>query len=287
LKQFTKKLILNIVLFKDIVTLRGIFSWLGSFSCLALRKGQREDEINRLEFVFWVKKGIRSICSFFFLAGIKVISHIFYRCNYKWIGPQVKDPWGDIRILVFLNHTSLYEPLYLSAMPFKVLWKIAFDVIAPAADITLNRPIVGKFFKIFSSGLIPVSRKRDSSWDHFLSLINQKSFIVILPEGRMKRPSGMDKEGRPMSVRGGVADIFHIMKAGKMVFAYSGGLHHVQVPGQRFPKIFKEIRINLELLDLEEYLKALMPFDDQNFKPKVIADLEERTKSKCPNNIGL
>ena len=46
----------------------------------------------------------------------------------------------------------------------------------------------------------------------------------------MKRANGMDLEGMPMTIRGGVADLLMAIPGGRMLIAYSGGLHHVQVP---------------------------------------------------------
>ena len=64
--------------------------------------------------------------------------------------------------------------------------------------------------------------------------------VIILPEGRMKRENGLDLHGNPMNVRGGIADILLAMKQGRMLIAYSGGLHHVQFPGG-VPRIFKTV----------------------------------------------
>ena len=56
------------------------------------------------------------------------------------------------------------------------------------------------------------------------------SMVLILPEGRMRRRNGLDSEGRPMTARGGVADILRAIDDGQLLMAYSGGLHHVQIP---------------------------------------------------------
>ena len=40
-----------------------------------------------------------------------------------------------------------------------------------------------------------------------MNQIDEDAVVIILPEGRMKRATGLDKKGMPMTVRGGVADI--------------------------------------------------------------------------------
>jgi hypothetical protein len=99
----------------------------------------------------------------------------------------------------------------------------------------------------------------------------------------MKRADGLDKHGKPMTVRGGIADLIEAIPEGLLVVAYSGGLHHVQVPGQRLPRPFRTIRIRLEALDLSEYRRGLQRGEDAAaFKAAVIRDLEARRDHYCP-----
>ena len=149
------------------------------------------------------------------------------------------DPQGKVRLIIFLHHTSLYEFLYLGFLPNHFLRKLSKRMVAPAADKTLNRPLVGVFFKLFSPGMIPITRKRDDSWGNFLESIYDDSIILIAPEGRMKRKTGLDLDGKKMTVKPGVVDILAGLDKGQMVIAYSGGLHHVQVPDEGLPKLFK------------------------------------------------
>ena len=58
-------------------------------------------------------------------------------------------------------------------------------------------------------------------------------------------------------VRGGVADIMEALPRGRMLLAYSGCLHHIQVPGQHLPKLFKSIHLSTENLDIAEYRQRL------------------------------
>ena len=109
------------------------------------------------------------------------------------------------------------------------------------------------------------------------------AMVALLPEGRMKRANGLDSEGRPMTVRGGIADILETIGEGRLLLAYSGGLHHVQVPGQRFPRLWKTIRMNLELVDIGTYRRELMAqAGEAGFKRAVTADLDRRRDRNCP-----
>jgi len=112
--------------------------------------------------------------------------------------------------------------------------------------------------------------------------IDDDSLVIILPEGRMKRATGLDKHGMPMTVRGGIADILEIVNKGKMVILYSGGLHHVQRPGQLIPKLFREIKMNSEKVDIEKYIEEMRSKSDQDFKTTVVIDLERRMDKFCP-----
>ncbi len=226
---------------------------------------------------------IRSLFSLIILAAIKILARFFYDVKAIWLNSPKTDPWEGVRIVCFLNHTSLYEPLFLGAMPWRVMWRVASKMVAPGADITINRPVVGRFFQMLAPGMIPITRRRDASWTYFMDHIKEDSLVVILPEGRMKRATGLDKHGKPMTVRGGIADILRFMKKGKMVIAYSHGLHHVQVPGEPIPKIFKKIRINLERVDIESFIKDVDQRSGSDFKQKVVEELQDRMKKNCPS----
>ena len=133
------------------------------------------------------------------------------------------------------------------------------------------------------SGFIPVTRKRDSSWKEFLKAIKNRSVIVIAPEGRMMRETGLDANGKKMNIRSGVAEIIEELNEGKILIAYSGGLHHVQHPGEKFPRIFKDISINLEAISVKDY-KALFTSEGIQFRRDVVNDLEARLKDNCPKS---
>jgi hypothetical protein len=227
-----------------------------------------------------------------FISGIVLsLVHFFSRCFYRvhvtWVNPPAQgNPWkilakSHLRVIVFLNHTSLYEPLLLGGVPYFFLWMMAGKLLVPGADKTLKRPLVGTFYKLLTPATIPISRKRDGTWESFLSLISKDTIVMLAPEGRMKRKNGLDSKGQPMSVRGGVADILNVIPEGKMLICYSGGIHHIQAPGERWPRIFQRAAIRYEVVDIPEYRKLLAERPEP-FKMAVVRDLEARMKVHIP-----
>ena len=230
---------------------------------------------------------VRYISSFLSFSIIKLLCHIFYRGNAAWLNDSKKRDLGDVRLMVLLNHTSLFEPVFIRFASWRYVWLLARKLVVPGADVTMNRPLTGKLLKLILPGAVPITRKKDDSWSHFLNHINDDTVAAILPEGRMKRDSGLDKFGRTMRVRGGVAEIMERIHHGKILFVYSGGLHHIQKPGvNRFPRLFKTISVNLELIDIERYksdINALMEESgNKDFTRQVMVDMNERLASKIP-----
>lgn len=227
---------------------------------------------------------LRSCVSFALLIGVKAFSKIFYRLAIRWVGAVPEDPWTGIRLITMLHHTSLYEPIFAAGAPDRLLWEIAKNGVLPVAKKTTDRPLVGRFFSLVARNVVPVTRQRDETWSELLSQIgNPEAIVVILPEGRMKRSSGLDSEGRPMTIRGGIADIIRAIPDGRMLIVYSGGLHHVQAPGETIPRLFKNVRLRLEIIDIAEYRKRLGETADHSaFKSAVISDLTRRRDLYCP-----
>ena len=228
---------------------------------------------------------IRSAIVFTILYCLKVLSKTFYKHDFEWVGERLPgDPWKGHRLVVFLNHTSLFEPVFLGVPPARFIWRLARHGVVPAADKTTDRPLVGIIFKFIAHEVIPITRQRDDTWSQVLSTIEKNSMVTIAPEGRMKRANGLDLHGKPMTVRGGVADILLALKEGKMLIAYSGGLHHVQIPGH-IPNVFKTVRLRAELLDIAKYIKDRMAEGgEEAFKKNVIRDLESRRDAYCPED---
>ena len=225
---------------------------------------------------------MKSVVSFLTLLFIKALSNIFYRYEIGW-PKKNKIIWNDVKLIVFLNHTSLFEVLYLGFLPIPFLRMLSKRMVAPGADKTLSRPIVGFFFKLFSPGMTPITRKRDNSWQQFLESIHDDSIIIIAPEGRMKRKTGLDLEGKKMTVRPGVVEVLAGLDKGQIVFAYSGGLHHVQIPGEGFPRLFKKIKMDLEVYDIAAYNAGFNePAGSQTWKKLVLDDLQQRLETKPP-----
>ena len=225
---------------------------------------------------------LRSASVFCMLFLLKLLSKIFYRPDFAWIGPTPQDPWADIRLVVFLNHTSLFEPVFLCGVPNRFIWRLAAHGVIPAADKTTGRPFVGLLFRFVAHHVIPITRQRDHTWFAVLDRIDPHSMVVIAPEGRMKRETGLDLQGNPMTVRGGVADILQAIERGRMLLAYSGGLHHVQVPG-RIPNLFETVRMRIENLEIADYVAEQMAKGGaEQFKRNVIRDFEYRRDTYCP-----
>ncbi|HFB67043.1 MAG TPA: hypothetical protein ENJ60_16030 [Aeromonadales bacterium] len=227
---------------------------------------------------------MRHIFSFLLIALIKLLASLFYRFKVNWIGGNQLSRWREVRIIVFLNHTSLFEPLFLKLAPYGFIWKLSRTLVVPGADITLQRPILGKFIKLLIPGCLPITRKNDETWAGFLKQMKADSVVAILPEGRMKRKNGLDKSGKPMSVRGGTSDILQFINDGKILFVYSGGLHHIQSPGDKLPRLFKTIKVTMEMLDVTDYKKHIIAKNHHSFKRAVMEDLNYRLQHCVPKD---
>jgi len=216
------------------------------------------------------------------LLTLKYVSRIFYRHDFDWVGDVLPNPWHNIRLVAFLNHTSLFEPVFLTGVPNHFIWRLAAHGVVPAAEKTTGRPLVGMIFKFVAHHVVAITRERDHTWFQLLNSIDPQSMVIILPEGRMKRANGLDLQGNPMSVRGGIADILLAMKEGRMLIAYSGGLHHVQFPGG-LPRVFKTVRLRLEIIDIAAYIEEMMRNGGaEQFKKNVMRDLDRRRDAYCP-----
>ena len=225
---------------------------------------------------------LRSVFIFTLLVSLKFLSKLFYRHDFAWVGETPEDPWANVRLVAFLNHTSLFEPVFLGAVPNRFIWRLAAHGVVPAADKTTDRPLVGLIFRFVAHHVIAITRQRDDTWFQVLRKIDPDSMVVLAPEGRMKRETGFDLHGNPMTVRGGIADILHAVKDGRFLIAYSGGLHHVQIPG-KVPRVFKTVRLRVENVDIAEYISELMKRGgEEQFKRNVIKDLEARRDQYCP-----
>lgn len=226
---------------------------------------------------------MRAVLVFFLLLVLKLFSRTFYRFDVGWVGGKPEHPWRHYRITAILNHTSLFEFLWAGSPPASFLWQIARHGVVPVAEITLDRPLTGRFFRFVAHQVVPVSRERDHTWAEVMKKVDDpKALVIIAPEGRMMRRNGLDKHGRPMTVRGGIADILQGIPQGRMLLAYSGGLHHVQAPGERFPRLFKRLRIRFECVDVAAYRREMLSRDgEKGFRRAVVRDLERRRDRYC------
>jgi len=225
---------------------------------------------------------IKAVITFALLVGVRTTARIFFKLKNEWIGGEPENYALNTRIVAILNHTSLYEPLIAGYAQYKLLWKFARHGVLPVAEKTMKRRI-GLFFKLLVRHPIVVTRQRDKTWYNVLNKVDSKAITIILPEGRMKRANGLDSEGREMTVRGGIADILDALPDGRILMVYSGGLHHIQVPGELLPTPFKTLRCRMEMIDIPSYKEDLKTkYPDLKFRRAVIADLSRRRDEYCP-----
>lgn len=217
------------------------------------------------------------------LLSVKNVSRLFYGYDISWVGDVPPNPWKNLRLVVFLNHTSLFEPLFVGWFPNHFLRRIAYNGLMPIASKALRRPIMGHFFNLVVGNVVSITRKKDHTWDAVFDRLATDSMVIIMPEGRMKRKNGLDKHGKPMTVRGGIADLLQSIPSGRMLLTYSGGLHHIQAPGQPLPCVFKTMRMRLENIDIAGYRDSLLRrCGGPDFKKGVVRDLESRRDLYCP-----
>lgn len=226
---------------------------------------------------------MRKYVVFLLLFAIKLASRALFRVRLVWIRDE-PDPWSHLRVLALLNHTSLFEPIFAALAPNRLLWQIAAHGVVPVAKKTMDRPFVGGFFRFVAHRVIPITRERDETWESVLERIHDpRALIVILPEGRMMRPTGLDRHGRPMTVRGGIADLIGAVERGRMLIGYSKGLHHIHAPGERVPRLFRRAELCCETLDIPEYRDRLLGEAGRiGFKKAVVDDLTRRRDEYCP-----
>ncbi len=225
---------------------------------------------------------IKSVITFALLVAVRTSAKVFFKLKNEWITPEPENYAKGTKMIAILNHTSLYEPLIAGYAQYRLLWKFARHGVLPVAEKTMKRHI-GLFFRLLVRYPIVVTRQRDQTWYNVLAKADSKAITIILPEGRMKRANGLDSEGREMTVRGGIADIIEALPDGRILVVYSGGLHHIQVPGELLPTPFKTIRCRMEMIDIPTYKEDLQrDYPDLKFRNAVVADLTRRRDEYCP-----
>ncbi len=227
---------------------------------------------------------MRNQLIYLLLRILKAISRLFYKHDNSWISDTGDgDPWKEFRLVVVLNHTSLFEWLFAGSVTNGFLRRLANHAVVPVADKTLRRPLVGRFFRIIIPNPVPITREADHTWQTVLEHIGAEQMVIIFPEGRMKRIDGLDKKGQPMTARGGIADILRQHAGGPMMIAYSGGMHHIQAPGQHLPRPFRTIRMRFEGLEIDAYRRSIgLDLKPTEFKRAVRRDLDRRRDLYCP-----
>jgi hypothetical protein len=215
-----------------------------------------------------------------FLAALKLAGYVIYPSKLNWLSKK-PDSWEDVSLILILNHTSLFEFVYGVTLPFNFLKSLSQRLVIPVADKTLKSPISGFILKNLAPYTIGLTRKRDNSWNHFLSQIKDNNICIFMPEGQMKRKSGLDKNGNPMNVKTGVYDLMQRYKGKNMALVYSHGLHHVLAPGDKLPKIFKRIEADIEVLNIDDYLTEFDISSEKNIAKLVAADLQAKRDKYC------
>ena len=214
---------------------------------------------------------------FAFLATLKAVGSLVYPSKLYYLN-QRRD-WDNVSLILILNHTSLFEIVYSVTLPYRYLWQFSRRMIIPVATSTLKHPMAAWIFKALSPKMIPLTRKRDGSWQQFLDAVDEEDICVFLPEGRMRRSTGLDKHGKPMTVKTGVYDLLQKFRGRQMAFAYSHGLGHIWPPGSWYPRIFKRVECTVEILDVDEYLGRFEK--EANPAYCVRRDMERRRDRHC------
>ncbi len=228
----------------------------------------------------------RTIPSYGALLAVKYASRVLYDVREEWVGDVPDDPWSDVRLVAVLHHTSLAEAVYLAVVPNRLLRKVARHAVLPVARETMARPIEGRIFKLLIPNAVPITRKRDESWAKVMAEIDDPdAMVVMFPEGRMMRPSGRDKHGGPMTVKPGITDVLLGLRHGRMILAYSGGLHHVFRPGASLPSFLKVLHLRLEAVDIATYIEERRR-ERLRFNAAVVRDLTRRRDLYTPVAVG-
>ena len=177
-----------------------------------------------------------------------------------------------LRIIIFGTETKagkLFDLFLICSFPYKFLWVASKNTMTPIAEKTLKRPFVGMIFRNLNAKRYSVSQKRDQSWSFFLDAIESDSIVALFPEGRMARANGFDKYGKPMKIKSGIVDIIKKQSNGDMLLVHSQGMHHIQSPGQKIPRIFEKVGVCLEALDINAYKENIERNINDNFTKNV------------------
>ena len=132
--------------------------------------------------ISWGRSMLRRILAFFILASIKTVGRLLFSFNVEHQGEQ-RVAWSEVRLIAWLNHTSLYDVFLISVIPYRTLWRASKDCLTPIAEKTYRRPVVGFIFRNLTMSKSSVSQKRDDTWSQFLGSITHASMVALFPEG--------------------------------------------------------------------------------------------------------
>lgn len=177
-----------------------------------------------------------------------ILVKILYRCSWTWIGKNSDRGFQDMKALFLMNHTSYADHMIFVLVPINVIYKMFWN-----ARIAVAQHQVKNFkglLQYLENNIVPLSRQRDDSWNNYLSNANAKSIFVMYPEGTRMSPEGLDKNGKKVRVKGGVADILELLPDGDIVILYLDGFYEILGAGMKFPKLFKKVRVTAEVVDI-------------------------------------
>ena len=61
--------------------------------------------------------------SFFLLMLVRTITSLFFRFDIRWLSQQGFEVGKEVRLIVLLNHTSLFEPVFIRVAPVGMIWR--------------------------------------------------------------------------------------------------------------------------------------------------------------------
>ncbi|WP_163934191.1 1-acyl-sn-glycerol-3-phosphate acyltransferase [Paraferrimonas sp. SM1919] len=191
---------------------------------------------------------------------MKYIQKLFFPIEVKHPGKEINFD-NNTHLAVFLNHSSFIEVILAGILPNRALKQLAQKLIIPIAAETATRPI-GKLIRLIGPKILPISRRRDHSWHGFMNAIEEQDIMIFFPEGRMARRGGVDKHGKPMTMRRGIYDVLQAFKGKNMLLYYSGGFRHILPRGKYWPKFFKKSYGKVEIINVDEYLAKFESYKD-------------------------
>ncbi len=93
-----------------------------------------------------LKKKFRRTFVFLVLASLKTLGHLFYTFSISYDKQHTID-WRKIKLIAFINHTSLFDLLLVCVFPYSFLWEAAERTMTPIAEKPSKGPLSVLFLK--------------------------------------------------------------------------------------------------------------------------------------------